>query len=376
MSRGCITKRGNGWQIKFDIPREASGIRRTRYLTVRCSRSDAEKKLRLVLSELDSPGVSSVPIFTVGDWITDWLESAKPRVSAKTFERYSQLSRLHIVPHIGAETLLGLSGSHIQRLYGDLRKKGLSEPTILHVHRLIKSSLTDAVRMRVVQTNAAREMRAPRAQSRKALRAMTQNELSSLLVGFQDNNFFDLVAVAASTGMRRGELLALRWRHVDFEKDQILVQESLEETSSGVRFKQPKSQGGNRIVRVDESTIRILDRRKTASSEQNQGLVFPSSKDAPLIPSRGYNISKSFARQARRLGFKSLRFHDLRHTHATLLLLEGVPVNAVASRLGHSSPSITLNVYGHVIRRAEDRAVEVSGDLLDVLRCGQAFAIK
>ena len=175
--------------------------------------------------------------------------------------------------------------------------------------------------------------------------------------------------------MRRGEVLALRRSDLNLDARTIRIERSVEETNSkGVRFKAPKNRSSKRTISIDAGLAAFLrahlarqaeDALKLGTPPTPDWLIFPKSIAAPTTPIRPRNVSKRFSDLAERLGFPGLRFHDLRHTHATLLLTAGVPINAVSQRLGHSTPVITLKVYGHVLRRAEDQAVAVSGALLE-----------
>lgn len=396
MSNGSIIKRdgkrGVAWLLKYDGPRDpATGKRRQLYKTVKGTRKDAEVELRRLLGSIDGGTHIDPHKITVAEWIETWLrDHAAGRVSEKTIERYGELLRLHVAPVIGGAQLLRLSAPTVQAMYTTLRagvdaatggKRALAEQTILHVHRVLSQALATAVRQRLVPRNPIDDVAAPRPRAgavdgEKEIRALEREELDRLLRGFKGRTLFPIVAVAAATGMRRGEVLALRWSEVDLDGLTIKVERSLEDTKAkGVRVKAPKTRGSRRTIGIDPGLAALLkvEQKRQAElaislglrKEDREGaLVFPSSPLAPATPRRPRAVTKEFACQVAALGFKHVRLHDLRHTHATLLLLAGVPINAVAERLGHSSPVVTLTVYGHVLRRAEDKAVAVSGSLL------------
>lgn len=377
-------KRGLAWLLKYDAPRADGAPRRQLYKWVKGARKDAERELRALLGQIDDGTHIDPNKVTVAEWIETWLrDHAAPRTAAKTHERYSELFRLHVAPRIGGTRLLKLTPPTIQALYAELRsgegKRALSGQTILHVHRQLKQALKAAVRQRIIPRNPADDVDTPRrdAQADKAdaIRALEQKQLDALLLGFKDHSLFPIVVTAAGTGMRRGELLALRWSDIDFERLTIRVERSVEDTKAkGIRIKPPKTRSSRRTIGIDPGLAAMLKVELARHAEiaiqcgltkeqRIDALAFPSSPATPAVPRHPRGVTKSFARQTADLGF-AIRLHDLRHTHATLLLTAGVPLNAVSQRLGHASPSITLNVYGHVLRKAEDQAVAVAGSLL------------
>jgi len=202
-----------------------------------------------------------------------------------------------------------------------------------------------------------------------------------LLEGVRDHFLFPIVYVALATGARRDEILALRWSDIDFEKGLVRIDRAIEETQAhGVKFNPQKTESSRRLIGVDADVISTLRKHRAYQLEEHlklgtrlppDALVFPQSALAPATPMATFRVSKRFSDLAKRIGFPKLRFHDLRHTHATLLLTEGVPVNAVAARLAHSKASTTINCYGHALKRAEEQAASVAGSILrDAMNSG------
>jgi integrase len=303
----------------------------------------------------------------------------------------AQLVRGHVLPSLGATPLQKLNAVHIQGLYTKLRsegkvlktktgekRSGLSEHTILHVHRVLKNLLSEAVRARLLVHNPMRDLKAPRrviGGADKKIRALDESQIKTLLSGFSEHHLFPFVVLALATGARRGELLGLKWSDIDFKKEVLRIERSVEETSQGAKLKSTKNKSSMRRIGLDSGTVEKLQEIRTESKKNclllgikfsDEHLIFPASPAKPLEPMRGYNLSKTFKYRASKIDLGNIRIHDLRHTHATQLMLAGVPVNAVASRLGHSSPAITLSVYGHVLERSEERAVEAAGRMLSL----------
>lgn len=405
-SEGTIVKRiGQGGEVSFllryYIESPETGERRRVNTTAHVpTEKEAKRELRRLLSQADQGTHVDPKRLTLGEWIETWISvHAEQSVSAKTLERYTELLKLHVKPHLGAQSLQKLSTVHIDSLYAKLRtegkrsrtavseesgaaeeRSGLSEQTILHVHRVLSRLLSIAVKKRLLARNPAEDATAPRPKARKGtgdskrIQALDRAQLKTLLNGLNGKELFLLVAVAAGTGMRRGELLGLRWTDIDFEQGKIRVQQSVEQTRAGIQFKEPKNSTSKRTVGIDRGLVDLLRAHWKSQAElllkfgaklPPDALLFPKDPLEPAAPTKPEYVSKKFAVAARQIGFPNLRFHDLRHTHATLLLTAGVPVNAVATRLGHSTPVVTLTVYGHVIRQAEEQAVSVAGTLLE-----------
>lgn len=404
-SEGTIVRRVGekgdvSYLLRYYVESPENGQRRRVNTTVHVGTDkEAKRELRRLLTQADQGTHVDPKKMTVGEWADTWISvHANQSVSAKTLERYTELLNLHVKPHMGSHALQKLSTIHIDNLYAKLRVEGkrsrklsqesataaepsgLSEQTILHVHRVLSRLLSVAVKKRLLARNPAEDATAPRPKARKGtgdskkIEALDRVQLRVLVTGLSGKDLFTLVAVAAGTGMRRGELLGLRWSDIDFEQGKIRIQQSVEQTRAGIQFKEPKNSSSKRTIGIDRGLTDLLGSlrkgqadllKKFGAEFPPDALLFPKDPLEPKSPMKPEHVSKKFAVAAKQGGFPNLRFHDLRHTHATLLLTAGVPVNVVATRLGHSTPVVTLTVYGHVIRQAEEQAVAVSGTFLD-----------
>lgn len=401
--RGCVIKRkgkkGITYQIKYDLKNDSGpGNRITRRETVKgaLTKADAEKVLSKRLTEINE-GTYIEPLkVTLKEWIQKWLGLIQKSVSAKTFERYQDLMRLHVIPYKGNLYLQKLKKVHIEEIYAKLRvegrkngrnsaPKGLSEQTILHVHRVLSTCFREAYENDLIDKNPFLKVKAPRPNASKTsatyndqsgvhIRALTKEQINELIRGFHGHDLFDLVVLGAGTGARRGELLALSWDKIDFKASTILIVHSVEDTNAfGAIIKSTKNKPSERKIGIDKKQVKILHDRKIKQEKEllklgmnldPTALIFPHSILEPFRPVSPRYITKVFIKKAREVGFEGLKFHDLRHSHATYLLDLNIPVHAVAHRLGHSTPNQTLATYSWVLKRSEDRAVEVTNDLL------------
>jgi integrase len=311
------------------------------------------------------------PEQTLSEYLEQWLVTyAKPNVGLKTFERYERIVRQNIAPHLGHIRLTDLKPLEIQSFYATLltsgRKKGggLSPLTVQHVHRLLRRALHQAQRWELIERNPADGVDSPRVQ-RKEMNALDRDGLRRLLLALRGHKLYLPVLLAATTGARRGEILALRWSDVSLDAGTLRVARSLEQTSAGLNFKEPKSRYSRRTISLAQVTIETLKAHRAVHDTGPEGLVICRADGTPLPPNQ---LSAEFHKFAKRHDF-AIRFHDLRHSHASNLLRDGVPVNVVSRRLGHAEPSITLNVYSHVLPgMQEEAAAKVDEMMAEVLK--------
>jgi integrase len=374
--KGFLRKRGNVWYTTFDLPRLPNEPRRQKCIKLgRGAKADAQERERQVLRRYDEGQKTEESTKTVGDLLDAWLmyltPTAKSQVIAPTtYQRYASIVKLHLKPHLGAASLRGLGAADIAAAYAKVRARGLSGQSCLHIHRVLHTALEYGTKtLGWLRANPATAVRSPKVTRRTA--ALDDNMLPVLLEATRGTRFECPVTLTAMTGLRRGELLALRWsKSIDFERKRLIVSESLEETKIlGLRFKAPKS-GKVRVLPLADVAIPILKsyrvrqdavRHRMGPKYRDNDLVFPSLDGTPWPPE---TFTKQFIQITRSIGMKGFRFHDLRHAFATLTLKNGTSVNEVAQLLGHSSPVVTLSTYAHVIEGVAREAVNVLADSL------------
>jgi integrase len=299
-------------------------------------------------------------------------------VNARTIERYAQLLKLHVVPVLGARSLQQIKPTDIDALYATLRQR-LSARTVHHVHTVLGSCFKTAVRKGELRSNPVANADAPRAAASEAGSVLDQEQLGVLLGGFRGSSLYPLVMVAAFTGCRRGELLALRWSDFDPIAKTLRIERALDETKAhGLRIKGPKTERGKRTITLDDGLVELFKTERDKFLRAVAGvashapvdlslvrlpadqLMFPSPQDRSM-PRDPRGLTKDFGRRARKLGFP-IRLHDLRGTHETLLLDAGVPVHTVAARGGHD-PAVLLRHYAKRTKKADTSAAAVIGAL-------------
>lgn len=290
--------------------------------------------------------------------------------SPKTIERYRQIIENNIKPSIGGYQLSKLKPLHIQSFYTDSLttgrkdgKGGLSAQTVLHFHRLLHRALGQAVKWQLLARNPADAVESPRPE-RKEMTALDEKETAHLLKRFEGSRMHVPVIIAVTTGLRRGEFLALHWSDIDLDDGQITVNQAIEQTKEGLRFKTPKTERSRRSVALPSFVVEILQAHKREQAEirlqlgpayENNNLVFPRQDGTAWPPD---SFSTAFAAFVRRSGLPHVRLHDLRHSHATQLLRQGVHPKVVSERLGHSKVGITMDTYSHVLPGMQEDAAE------------------
>lgn len=369
------------WQVRYEIGTDADGRRIQKSFTWHGKRREAEAELRRRLEELDNrPRALAGRDLMVGQYLTDWLESISGALAPKTRESYEAIIKVHLIPAFGARPLRRLTALDIETYYrraldGEspalrdparkTRVRRLSARTVLHHHRLLRKALGDAVRKRMLAWNPVDQVTAPKA-GRHEAPVLTDAEIRDVLAQARGHRLYLPILLAVVTGMRRGEILALRWKDIDFETGEIRVTRSLSETRrEGVVFKGPKSESSRRVIRAPQALLEALREHKAAQAKAqlllgpdytDHGLVLPTATGAPWHPNRFTNTFRPFMK---RLGYGQVSFHGLRHSHATELLRANVHPKIVSERLGHRNIFVTLDTYSHVLPDLQQTAADV-----------------
>jgi integrase len=376
--KGNIRKRSeNSWQITIDIGRDPKTGKRRQHIETLHSKRAAEKRLAELILSVEGGGYTRPVKITLADWLEKWhRDYVTNRCDQRTAGSYLSEIRSHLIPSLGAIRLDQLSANHIQsyiaralregRLDG---KGGLSVTTVRYHYRILSQSLQDAVGASYIARNVAKMVKPPRSR-RTIMKTMALKDVPRFLEASLNTPYYWLYYAALYTGMRLGELCGLPWRAVDLENGYISVFQELFKRGGVCDIKQVKTRQSRRHISMSPSLVRVLRSLRVETEAQavmlgrtltGEDLVFAYPDGRPFDPS---TVSHAFGRVLRDAGLPSLRFHDLRHSHATFLLAAGVNVKVVSERLGHASVAFTLDTYGHVMPGMQESAAESLDRLL------------
>jgi integrase len=370
---GHIRERSRGsFELRYELGTDpATGKRNTVTTTVRGTRKDGEKELRRLLHAVDIGQHVDPHRMTAREWLTTWLGAVRSEVAPKTHERYGEIVNNFLIPALGGLQLGKLQQPHIQEAHNrwasggrrDGKEGGLSPLTRRHIHRILGAALGRAVEQQLIARNPCDvfRKRLPKVE-RREMTTLTTEQSQRLLAEIRHTRVYWPTLIAIATGMRRGEILALRWRSVDLDLGSVRVVESLEQTKAGLRAKAPKSERA-RAVTLPTFAIEELRRLKRQQAEELLMLGVRQAADTLLCaradgaPMQPRSLTHEFTRLVGRMkDMPRVRFHDLRHSHATQLLLAGVHPKVAQERLGHSTISVTLDLYSHVTATMQEDA--------------------
>lgn len=364
------------YRVFIELPARADGKRRRESHTVRGSLEDAKAKRAQLLADKSRGEYVGRSDQRLDHYLDSWLAWKRTRVSERTAERYSSLVNGSLVPALGHLRLQDLTTQHLDEFYaaslrdepGQRKDSKLSPTTVHHRHVVIKMALKRAVELGILVRNPADFTQPPRP-DRPEMRVLNESEVATMLAALEGTPAALVGYLALMTGARLGELLAMRWCDLDLDAHVMYVRQTLVEHLSGghgatwYSFKEPKS-GKGRPVDLDAGTATRLKAHRKAQAEARLGLGIAWT-DLDLVvtnpfglPVRPSTASTHFRSVAQSLGFERLRFHDSRHTHATILLKNGVAPHVVSKRLGHASVAFTLQVYSWVLPGQQREAAE------------------
>ena len=371
--KGHIRQRGkNSFELKFDADRDPlTGKRKIAYHSFKGTKRQAQTKLAELIAGVSDGSYITPDKITVVEFVRARIDQwqASNAISARTAQRYRQLCEKQIAPHIGGKIVQKLRPLDVEEWHNVLRLKGsakgtsISPRTIRHAHRVLSKALNDAVRSEITGKNVCKVQQAPKVTDKDLV---IVHDIPALLAKLESEWLRVPAIIALVTGMRLGEIFALRWGRVDLDKKTIEVREALEETKEhGIRFKTPKSAAGRRTVTLPELAVDALRQHRREQLELRlqlaagkllpDDLVFSGVQGD--IQSPAY-LSKAWSDLASRIGFAAVTFHALRHTHASQLIDAGVDIVTISKRLGHAKPDITLRVYAHLFQNDDSKAAD------------------
>ena len=369
--KGGVRKRGNSYTIAISLGRDPNtGKYKYHYETVTGTREFAKKRRAELINQLDNGTFVKPGKLTITEYLKRWLiDYAKPNLSPEGFERYENIVQAYLIPTFGNIILTQLKPEHIQRYYTSMVNRGLSASTVSYHHAVIHKALRTAMKWQLLKHNPADGVDVPRRRYVE-MRTWDDFEVRQFLEAAKRSPYYTLFHTALFTGMRRSELLGLQWRDIDIQ--QIHVSRSLHHLRDGSYVvTQPKSAKSRRAIALSPSSVLTLAEHK----ERQQGiramigiplsqddLVFSTPEGKPLRPD---TVSRAWTMLAVKAGVKPIRLHSARHTHATLMLKQGVHPKIVQERLGHATIGMTLDIYSHVMPGLQEAAAESFDRLLN-----------
>jgi len=365
--KGHIRERSAGrWAIVLDHHDPMTGERKRRWHSFAGTKRQAQVRCAELVAELQS-GTSVDPSkITVAEFLDrfdrDW---AALHVSARSRDRY-RFALDHVRRHLGNRMLQKISPADIAALYASLSREGLAPRTTRMVPTALHRALGQAKAWGLIRDNPAEVAKPPKAPDQETP-MLQPDQAAALLEHLRGKPLYLLASLALGTGLRRNEMLGLRWGDVDLDAGRLTIEQSLEQTAThGIRVKAPKTKHGRRTISLPAHLVTELRQHWREQQEQRLGMglgkapetapVFATVDGGHLSPNA---ITKAWPVAMAAIGMPAVTLHSLRHTHASMLINAGLDILMISRRLGHSSPTITLNVYGHLIHGTDDRAAQI-----------------
>jgi integrase len=380
--KGHVRQRSPGhWAIVIETRDPVTNKRKPKWHSFSGTKRAAQIRCAELIAEIQGGRYLEPSRTTLTQYFDRWLDHIKSQVAPRSHERYAEIARKNIVPLLGNIVLPRLQPVQISTAYATALssgrrdgKGGLSPRTVHHMHRILKQALGQAVKWRLLAHNPADLVKPPKVE-RKEMQSLSTDGLAEFIEAARSaGHMFMAVLLAAMCGLRRGEIAALRWRAINIERAQLSVVASVEQTEERIREKETKS-GRNRTVALPSIVVDELRRHRLEQAERLLRLGVRltddhhvcAREDGGLLQPRSF--SQAFRKFIRRHGLRRVRFHDLRHSHATQMLASGIHPKIAQERLGHSSVSVTLDLYSHVMPgMQEDAAARVDAAMQAALQ--------
>ena len=370
---GNIRKRKDGrWEGRYTAGYDPESGKRIIKNVLGKTQAEVKEKLKTAISESQQLDVSKAGAYTVSSWMKMWYEVyAEPRIRPNTKAYYANYIENHIIPGIGSIPLAEmtsldlqrfskhlLDGGRVDRVEAKKKPKGLAPKTVRNIHQMIGSAYNLAMEQRLVTKNPTQGCALPKVEH-KEMKTLTADQLSAFFQEARDSGVYELYYLDLATGLRRGELLGLKWTDVDFQHGALKIQRAISRQNGKVVEAPLKTKNAYRTLPLSADAISVLKMQKCKVG--NSEWVFPSPTGGPVSPD---SVLHMLQRVLKRAGLPRIRFHDLRHTFATMALQNGVDVKTVSSMLGHYSAGFTLDTYAHVTTDAQLKAAQTMGNIL------------
>ncbi len=375
--KGYVAKKGKRYYaVIYEGLDPVTGKEIRKWYPAGTNRADADKFAARLAAETDRENKQARSL-TFGAYLTQqWLPGKANTLATSTWHGYRRKIEHHILPTLGAIAIRRLTVAHLEGLYDSKLRpnepdmRALAPKTVLEIHLIIRGALNHAVERGILNRNVALVAHAPRLRSipKHEAQAWTADQLTAFLRAAVGHRYFAAFWLVANTGMRRSELLGLKWNDIDLDKATVSINRGLVAVGYELHESRGKTANSRRCIDLDTTTVDIMRawRQWTAAEDAVLGQpsehIFVTGDGQPVHP---HSISQAFERAARNAGLPVIRFHDLRHTHTTLLIKEGVPAKVVSERLGHATTAFTIETYQHVLPGMQADAAEQFGQLID-----------
>ena len=370
---GNIRKRKDGrWEGRYTAGRDPETGKAIYRNVLGKTQAEVREKLKAAIGEAQGLDVAKTGKYTVGQWMDVWYENyAKIKVRPASHQTYRGYIENHIKPNLGSVPLNKLSSLELQKFYKKLlsrgrvtrleaknQPKGLSPKTVRNIHQILESAMRLAMEQKLIIKDPTAGCALPKVE-KKEMKTLPAEQLTSFLREAKESGVFELYYLDLATGLRRGELLGLKWTDIDLEKGELQVKRQVARTEGKIVEAPLKTKNAYRTLPLAEDALQVLkqQRKKAGSSPW----VFPSPNGGPISPD---SVLHKLHGVLKRAGLPQVRFHDLRHTFATLALQNGVDIKTVSGMLGHYSAGFTLDTYAHVTIQAQRQAADTKGQVL------------
>lgn len=365
-------KQTTRWYVVVDTGADQDGKRKQKWHGGFGTRREAEVERARIVNDLHTGGYVAPDRLTLAAWVREsWLPMTRTRVKPSTYDSYRSNMETHVLPSLGNRPLQQLTAPMLNTLYSGLLAQGtargpLAPKTVRYIHTIVHKAISDAVDAGILVGNVAARAKPPRPRATRApkIECWEPAELAAFLAHVRGTRLEAGWRLAAMTGMRRGEVLGLRWTDVDLDAARVSVRNAVVTVAYEILESTPKSHQA-RVIDLDAETAELLREHKSRQRAEREswgaeyadrGLVICKEGGEPLHPQ---SFSQAFERTVEQAGLRRIRLHDLRHTHATIAVKAGVPVKVISERLGHESPAFTLKQYAHVLPGMQAEASEL-----------------
>ena len=371
---GNIRKRKDGrWEGRYTAGRDSVTGKQIFKNVLGKTQAEVKEKLQKALAQAGKIDFTKTGKYTVGVWMEVWFENvAKIKVRASSHQSYRGYIDNHIMPNIGSIPLEKLTTIDLQKFYRKLltkgrverkeaekQPKGLSAKTVRNINQVISSAMDFAVAQKIILENPCKAVALPKVEH-KEMQTIPAEQLKAFLQEARATGVYEMYYIELATGLRRGELLGLKWTDIDWKNGIIKVRRQVTRVDGQVVEAPLKTKNSYRAVIISQQAIEVLKQQKEKTNDQ---YVFPSPNGGPTSPDSVNNMLK---RVLARAGIPKVRFHDLRHTFATIALQNGVDIKTVSGMLGHFSAGFTLDTYAHVTTAAQREAADTMGNVLNL----------